>query len=74
MSAGGWGMGRTVFTLRWRENALRLIGFDVQNTQRNSGETSSLSIRARAGTPRETLDRVAADCVDLIAGGPGRGA
>lgn len=34
----------------------------------------SLSIRARAGTPRETLDRVAADCVDLIAGGPGRGA
>jgi len=44
MSAGGWGMGSTVFTLRWRENALRLIGFDVRNTQRNSGETSSLSI------------------------------
>lgn len=44
MSAGGWGMGRTVFTLRWRENALRLIGFDEENTQRNSGETASLSI------------------------------
>lgn len=44
MSAGGWGMGRTAFTLRWREGALRLIGFDVENTQRNSGETSSLSI------------------------------
>ncbi len=44
MSAGGWSMGRTIFTLRWRDNALRLIGFDVENTQRNSGETSSLSI------------------------------
>lgn len=44
MSAGGWGMGRTIFTLRWRDDALRLIGFDVENTQRNSGETSSLSI------------------------------
>ncbi|MEP9358840.1 hypothetical protein [Sphingomonas sp. KR3-1] len=44
MSAGGWGMGRTVFTLRWKDRALRLIGFDSENTQRNSGETSSLSV------------------------------
>jgi hypothetical protein len=44
MSAGGWGMGRTAFTLRWQGNALRLIGFDMENTQRNSGETASLSI------------------------------
>jgi hypothetical protein len=44
MSAGGWGMGRTVLTFRWKESALRLIGFDVENTQRNSGETSALSI------------------------------
>ncbi|NYT41548.1 hypothetical protein HZY97_12320 [Sphingomonas sp. R-74633] len=44
MSAGGWGMGRTVFTLRWRENALRVIGFDVLNVQRNSGAIASLSI------------------------------
>ncbi len=44
MSAGGWGMGSTAFTLRWREGAMRLIGFDVHNVQRNSGETSALSI------------------------------
>lgn len=44
MSAGGWGMGRNVFTLRWKDGALRVIGFDVMNVQRNSGETSALSI------------------------------
>jgi TetR/AcrR family transcriptional regulator, copper-responsive repressor len=29
----------------------------------------SLSVRARAGAPREELEQVARDCVDLIAGG-----
>lgn len=44
MSAGGWSMGSTVFTFRWQAGALRLIGYDYDNVQRNSGETQSLSI------------------------------
>ncbi len=61
MSAGGWGMGRTVFTLRWREGALRLIGFDARNTQRNSGETSSLSVNYLTRKVRIAHGRIDSD-------------
>ena len=44
MSAGGWDMGSSAFTFRWQQGALRLIGFDSSNTQRNSGEMQTLSI------------------------------
>ncbi len=55
MTAGGWTMGNSTFTLRWQDGALRLIGFDSLHTQRNSGDTESLSVnyvtrRVRAGT------------------------
>jgi len=57
MSAGGWDMGYSVFTFRWQQGAMRLIGFDSSNTQRNSGATQTLSInyltrRVRIGTLR----------------------
>jgi hypothetical protein len=44
MSAGGWSMGSTTFTFRWQHGALRLIGYDYSNVQRNSGEMETLSI------------------------------
>lgn len=44
MSAGGWSMGATDYIFRWQDNALRLIGFDYSNIQRNTGETAKLSI------------------------------
>lgn len=44
MSAGGWDMGYSVFTFRWQQGALRLIGFDSNDTKRNSGEVQTLSI------------------------------
>jgi hypothetical protein len=55
MTAGGWTMGNSIFTLRWQGDALRLIGFDSTTVQRNSGDTESLSVnyltrRVRAGT------------------------
>jgi hypothetical protein len=54
MSAGGWSMGSSTFTFRWQQGALRLIGFDYTNVQRNSGEMETLSVnyltrRARIG-------------------------
>lgn len=44
MSAGGWDMGSREFTFRWQQGALRLIGFDYLNVQRNSGEMQTLGI------------------------------
>lgn len=44
MTAGGWGMGSTTYTFRWQHEALRLIGFDYTNVQRNTGETDTLSV------------------------------
>jgi hypothetical protein len=44
MSAGSWSMGSTVFTFRWQQGALRLIGYDYTNVQRNSGKMDTLSI------------------------------
>ena len=37
-------MGSTVFTFRWQHGALRLIGYDYTNVQRNSGKMDTLSI------------------------------
>jgi hypothetical protein len=44
MSAGGWSMGSITYTFRWQQGALRLIGYDYTNVQRNSGEMDTLSI------------------------------
>ena len=44
MTAGGWGMGSTTYTFRWQGEALRLVGFDYTNVQRNTGEMDTLSI------------------------------
>jgi hypothetical protein len=62
MSAGGWDMGSSVFTFRWQQGALRLIGFDSTDTKRNSGATQTLSInyltrRVRIGQGSIESDR-----------------
>jgi len=44
MNAGGWDSSTTPFTFRWREDALRLIGFDYLNAHRGSGQFSALSV------------------------------
>lgn len=44
MDAGGWSMGTFTLTFRWQQGALRLIGYDADTSQRNSGETATLSI------------------------------
>lgn len=43
-SAGGWDSGGTAFTFRWRDGALRLIGYDWDNVRRNTGDTREISI------------------------------
>lgn len=59
MSAGGWSMGSSTYVFRWQQDALRLIGFDYVNVQRNSGEMTTLSINyltRRVKTARGTTD------------------
>jgi hypothetical protein len=44
MSAGGWWMGSVGYTFRWQGGGVRLIGYDRDGVQRNTGETDRLSI------------------------------
>ena len=55
MSAGGWEMGGSLFTFRWQDGAFKLIGFDRDSIQRNSGETKEISINYLTG--RNVLKR-----------------
>ncbi|MEA3013051.1 MAG: hypothetical protein QOD42_1596 [Sphingomonadales bacterium] len=62
MNAGGWDAGSSGFTFRWRDNALRLIGYDHLNVRRNSGCMTRLGInyltgRVKRSTGRADLDR-----------------
>lgn len=65
MSAGGWSMGNRTFTFRWQQDALRLIGFDYMNAQRNTGEMTTLSanfaahkVRIARGTTDSDKEKV----------------
>ncbi|NIJ21447.1 hypothetical protein FHS95_003150 [Sphingomonas naasensis] len=62
MSMGGWAAGTTRFTLRWRDDALRLIGWDYTYVARNSGDSAGIGInyltrRVRTETGRIDSDR-----------------
>jgi len=44
MSAGGWWMGNVAFNFRWQDGGFKLIGYDRDGVQRNTGETDKLSV------------------------------
>ncbi len=44
MSAGGWGASNVSFLFRVRDGRLETIGYDRSDTQRNSGETETISV------------------------------
>ncbi|HEY4250504.1 MAG TPA: hypothetical protein VGM87_04875 [Roseomonas sp.] len=43
-SAGSWDAGNRTFTFRWQEGRFALIGFDRMGVQRNSGQTTRISV------------------------------
>lgn len=49
MDAGGWEMGGSAFKFRWQDGVFKLIGFDRDSIQRNSGETKEISINYLTG-------------------------
>jgi hypothetical protein len=61
MNAGGWDMGPTSFTFRWQDDALRLIGYDFVNVQRNSGRMASLSVNYLTRRVRTATGNVGTD-------------
>jgi hypothetical protein len=61
MSAGGWDAGSAGFRFRWRDDALRLIGYDYRNVQRNSGCMTGLSINYLTGRVKRSAGRTDID-------------
>jgi hypothetical protein len=61
MSAGGWGMGVTTFTLRYQNGRFELIGFDRDDTQRNTGETVKVSVNYSTGRMGRTVGSIEHD-------------
>ncbi len=60
-SAGSWAMGSKDFTFRWQGGAFRLIGFDENFVQRNSGATNKTSINYLTGRKRLTTGSIEND-------------
>jgi len=60
-SSGGWDAGSTTFKFRWRDNALRLIGYDYNNVHRASGCFTSISINYVTGRAKFTLGSIGDD-------------
>ena len=60
-NAGGWDAGGTSFTFRWRDGALRLIGFDWDNVRRNTGEMVEVSINLLTRRMRTATGSIESD-------------
>lgn len=61
MSAGGWDASSAGFRFSWRDNGLRLIGYDYRSVQRNSGCMTGLSINYLTGRVRRSSGRTDMD-------------
>ena len=56
--AGGWDMGTTTYTFRWTGGGFRLIGYDNVDTQRNTGQVTTISINYSTGKMITTTGRI----------------
>lgn len=63
-SAGSWSMSNTTYTLRWRDGAFRLIGFDDTNIHRGSGELVQRSINYLTGRMSVGAGSISSDEVE----------
>ncbi|PZQ18067.1 MAG: hypothetical protein DI565_04990 [Ancylobacter novellus] len=60
-NAGGWGASDVAFTFRLDDGTLRLVGYDRTDTQRNTGETETISINYLSGRMSDAKGRVDQD-------------
>jgi hypothetical protein len=61
MSAGGWDSGNATFKWRWRDDSLRLIGFDYSNVKRNTGALTVISINYLTGRAKISTGNIGTD-------------
>jgi hypothetical protein len=61
MGMGGWDAGTTSYAFRWQDGAMRLIGYDYGNTQRNTGCLNTISINYLTRRIRTTRTWVSND-------------
>lgn len=61
MRMGGGAAGTTRFTFRWRNDALRLIGWDYTHVARNSGATAGIGINYLTRRVRTETGRIGAE-------------
>jgi hypothetical protein len=62
-SAGSWSTWRVSYTLRFESNCFRLIGYDYDETKRNTGETSAVSINYLTGKVKTSTGTIHDDDV-----------
>jgi len=60
-SAGGWSMGTIGYTFRFQNGRFELIGYDSDMTQRNSGETTAVSVNYMTGKMKLTTGPIEND-------------
>jgi hypothetical protein len=60
-SAGSWATSTTTYTFRHQNGRFELIGFDRDETQRNTGETSITSINYSTGQAKLTTGSIESD-------------
>jgi hypothetical protein len=61
MSAGGWGMFNVTYTFRWQHDRLEMIGYDRNDTQRNTGDIRSVSINYSTGKAKISTGNIESD-------------
>ncbi|MET1111923.1 MAG: hypothetical protein ABWX67_10400 [Allosphingosinicella sp.] len=61
MSAGGWDAGTAGFKWRWRDGAVRLIGFDYSNVKRNTGDETLVSVNYLTGLAKISTGNIGTD-------------
>lgn len=62
-SAGSWTSSRTDYTLRFESDCFRLIGYDHDETKRNSGERTAISINYLTGKVKVSKGNVQEDAL-----------
>lgn len=65
MSAGSWFTSQTELTFRYQDGCFKLIGYDSTGTQRNSGETSTVSINYLTRKAKITKGNIENDRQDV---------
>ena len=61
MSAGGWGMFNVTYIFRWQNNRFELIGWDRNDTTRNTGEMRTASVNFSTGRVKITTGNIESD-------------